>query len=307
MPDGPDVHSNNLFIAVIHFSASSLNNLFRSALIALVAIAFGGTAQADVVWLLQTGNSNPNGNGVYQNGSGTTGGGAILPFRITNHTSETRQLSHGSMGVVAYVPFGLKTSGMYASAWTPAGFLGGNPLAPGDLVGHASVPMPTITTVGSGSLFGIPTTNYTASWDTPGSLLDLNFILQPGETAYFTIAVPMQGNDAGFWFARESTMSAASDTLWESGAFGYQPFANIPWTEYDGRLEGNWAFVVVQSPCPGDLNGDSAVDLTDLATLLSNFGTLSGATFEEGDVNGDGAVDLTDLTALLSNFGSSCP
>jgi hypothetical protein len=59
-------------------------------------------------------------------------------------------------------------------------------------------------------------------------------------------------------------------------------------------------------PCTGDLNGDSVVDIADLATLLANFGTLSGGTLANGDINGDGAVDLADLTLLLSDFGRNC-
>jgi len=61
------------------------------------------------------------------------------------------------------------------------------------------------------------------------------------------------------------------------------------------------------APCVSDLNGDGAVDLGDLATLLANFGVTSGATFAEGDVTGDGAVGLEDLSILLSEFGSTCP
>lgn len=227
---------------------SFISSRFGSALIAIVAFGLVGTsAQADIVWLLQTGNSNPNGNGVYQNGPSDTGGGSILPFRLENTTSNVLQLSHGNMGVSAYTAWGLKTSDMYASAWTPSGFLGGNPLAPGDLVGHASVSMPTITTVGTGSIFGQSVTNYTASWDTPGSLLGLNLILQPGEIVYFTIAVPNQGSSAGSWFSRESTLLETSDTLWQT-SMGYVPFEQISWTQYDGRLEGNWAFQVVPEP-----------------------------------------------------------
>ena len=52
----------------------------------------------------------------------------------------------------------------------------------------------------------------------------------------------------------------------------------------------------------GDLNGDDVVDLTDLAILLSNFDTPSGATLEDGDIDGDGDVDLTDLALLLAVF-----
>lgn len=54
----------------------------------------------------------------------------------------------------------------------------------------------------------------------------------------------------------------------------------------------------------GDLDGNGAIDLSDLSQLLSQFGS-TGGTFS-ADINGDGAVDLTDLSLLLSNFGGSC-
>ncbi|MBI5865236.1 MAG: hypothetical protein HZB38_12145 [Planctomycetes bacterium] len=59
--------------------------------------------------------------------------------------------------------------------------------------------------------------------------------------------------------------------------------------------------------CPGDLNGDNLVNLTDLALLLSHFGMASGATWADGDLTGDGAVSLDDLALLLSVFGTTCP
>ncbi len=58
----------------------------------------------------------------------------------------------------------------------------------------------------------------------------------------------------------------------------------------------------------GDVNGDGCVDLGDLAALLSNFGTTSGATPADGDTDGDGDVDLGDLAGLLAAFGTGdCP
>ena len=54
---------------------------------------------------------------------------------------------------------------------------------------------------------------------------------------------------------------------------------------------------------PGDVDGDGDVDLSDLATLLANFGVASGATRSMGDLDGDGDVDLSDLATLLANFG----
>ncbi|MFN0136962.1 MAG: right-handed parallel beta-helix repeat-containing protein [Phycisphaerae bacterium] len=62
-----------------------------------------------------------------------------------------------------------------------------------------------------------------------------------------------------------------------------------------------------QCDLDGDLDQDGDVDLTDLATLLANFGLASGQTRATGDVTGDGAVNLTDLSSLLANYGSACP
>lgn len=65
------------------------------------------------------------------------------------------------------------------------------------------------------------------------------------------------------------------------------------------------AQLTVSGCCAGDLNGDQAIDLSDLATLLAHFGT-TGATASDGDLDGDADVDLPDLAALLALFGTSC-
>lgn len=82
---------------------------------------------------------------------------------------------------------------------------------------------------------------------------------------------------------------------------------------YYVSLSGGDASQIVNFPggqgcasCPGDIDGDSTVALTDLTTLLSHFGVPSGASLPDGDLDADGDVDLTDLTMLLSHFGSIC-
>jgi hypothetical protein len=79
---------------------------------------------------------------------------------------------------------------------------------------------------------------------------------------------------------------------------------------WDGDDDGQWRVDMgadeFASHCPGDLDGDGDVDLSDLATLLSNYGMTSGAQYEDGDLDGDGDVDLTDLAALLAVYGSTC-
>lgn len=54
---------------------------------------------------------------------------------------------------------------------------------------------------------------------------------------------------------------------------------------------------------PGDADQDGDIDLTDLATLLTNFGATAGRTWAQGDFDGNGGVNLTDLATLLTNFG----
>jgi len=59
-------------------------------------------------------------------------------------------------------------------------------------------------------------------------------------------------------------------------------------------------------PCVGDLDGDRTVGLSDLSILLANYGTPSGAGYEDGDLDLDGDVDLSDLAILLGAYGTIC-
>lgn len=64
-----------------------------------------------------------------------------------------------------------------------------------------------------------------------------------------------------------------------------------------------------EDPCPGDLDGSGAIDLADLAGLLSAFGSSLGdpGFLEAADLDGNNTVDLGDLAGLLALFGSACP
>ncbi|MFN0135215.1 MAG: DUF6923 family protein [Phycisphaerae bacterium] len=76
------------------------------------------------------------------------------------------------------------------------------------------------------------------------------------------------------------------------------------WVENDTTVDYMKLVVRTCDACPGDLNGDTQVNLNDLATLLAHFGL--GGTGQDGDINGDGLVDLSDLALLLAHFGTTC-
>ncbi|MFN0136217.1 MAG: dockerin type I domain-containing protein [Phycisphaerae bacterium] len=59
-------------------------------------------------------------------------------------------------------------------------------------------------------------------------------------------------------------------------------------------------------PCPGDLNGNSDVDIADLALLSSHFGEQAATGTQVADIDGDDAVTLADLALLLRDFGAAC-
>lgn len=91
-----------------------------------------------------------------------------------------------------------------------------------------------------------------------------------------------------------------------AGTIGQPDAGPMAGADYE-LVGGFWAGTISSTPppCPGDLNGDLSVDLTDLSVLLAHYGE-TGATYEQGDLNGDGAVDLSDLATLLSYYGTNC-
>lgn len=97
-----------------------------------------------------------------------------------------------------------------------------------------------------------------------------------------------------------------TDTTFSTGGFGLFTSRLINPDNPLQQLDASFDNVYFRQACPGDLDGDSAVTLSDLSTLLVNFGT-SPAELSDGDFDGDDDVDLADLSHLLSQFGSGCP
>lgn len=73
------------------------------------------------------------------------------------------------------------------------------------------------------------------------------------------------------------------------------------WVDYDLRIYGTPA-------CPGDLDDDDLVGISDLALLLSAFGgcEADGRFEPAADFDNNKCVDLADLERILAAFGSGC-
>ncbi len=52
--------------------------------------------------------------------------------------------------------------------------------------------------------------------------------------------------------------------------------------------------------CLGDIDGNGSVDVSDLLTIIADWGC---STVCDGDANADGSVDVADLLAVISSWG----
>ncbi|GMU83660.1 MAG: hypothetical protein AMXMBFR47_35300 [Planctomycetota bacterium] len=144
-------------------------------------------------------------------------------------------------------------------------------------------------------LFDVTEPNTVVTWTVTGNFPTLiGFVGQPcPQTAFLT-------------FATAPTCTPVSVTLTlQPGQYvafvAPSTFTGvICGAEYRGTLTAD----PCEEPCLGDLDNDGDRDITDLAILLSQFGS-TGGTFA-GDIDGDGDVDIGDLAQLLSVFGVPC-
>ncbi|MCH2139937.1 MAG: hypothetical protein MK100_02750 [Phycisphaerales bacterium] len=101
----------------------------------------------------------------------------------------------------------------------------------------------------------------------------------------------------GGWIENDTTYGSQSlsGDQWTMRAVAGQPtvatLSGDGWTMTGGRIGP------ADEICIGDWDGSGAVDITDLLTFLSVYGT------EAADLNGDGLGDINDLLILLGAFG----
>ena len=79
---------------------------------------------------------------------------------------------------------------------------------------------------------------------------------------------------------------------------------NLAYTQINSIDQDADGIIDACQVCPGDVNNDNTVTLTDFSIILANFGTSQ--TRAGGDLTGDGFVSLADFSQVLSNFGTNC-
>ncbi len=104
-----------------------------------------------------------------------------------------------------------------------------------------------------------------------------------------------------------ATGAISSSTL--PAGFGIAVIDNAalatPFTTFSGQSADTNSLLIAPELL-GDTNADGSVDLTDLSTILNNFGATTPA-WTAGNFDGAPTIDLTDLSDVLNNFGASNP
>lgn len=57
----------------------------------------------------------------------------------------------------------------------------------------------------------------------------------------------------------------------------------------------------------GDINGDNNINILDIVSIISKYGTTGWASSQPADINDDGNVNIFDLTIAAGNFGRYGP
>lgn len=114
-----------------------------------------------------------------------------------------------------------------------------------------------------------------------GQMIDLNTLLEPGQTEWETLIKAEKINNSNDIVGWGRTT--------------------------DGQISGFvMRGVLAPASCPGDTTGDSMVNIDDLNDILSTFNTSVGAGHRFDLANDDGLVDIDDLNVVLSNWNASC-
>ncbi len=230
------------------------------------------------------------------------GPGSLVVSGQYNTTSATT-LTTGNLTLSA----GGNTSGLISGGGNLT-VSGGTKAAPGLVAAGIQTNAVTITgaaQLGSGSATSV-VTSYTlggAAGAWTGSLdLNGNKLAVEDATTHATTLANLRDQ---VQFGKANAFGISSTGLPASFGIAVLDNAILGKTTFGGATVDANA-VLVAPEVLGDSNADGAVDLTDLSTVLNNFGSTTAA-WTSGNFDGGPTIDLTDLSDVLNNFGATNP
>jgi len=144
--------------------------------------------------------------------------------------------------------------------------------------------------------------------DTDTLTFDFGGQLLPAATYWLRVYIVRNFGDHGIWRWYSTTPVSGSEAYYYNpgGALGWGS-CPIPGSQRYGDVR-DMAFRLEGTPaggCAGDIDADGDTDLSDLALLLSAYGTTTGdpGYLAAADFDADGDVDLGDLAWLLADYG----
>ena len=268
-------------------------------------------------------------------GTGTAGGDGVHALAVFDDGTGPDLYAAGSFSQASGVPAN-NIAKWDGSTWSPlgAGLLESTPFGAALTVFDDGTG-PALYVSGQFTLAGNQTANHIAKWDGTAwapLLHNGNPNRNGANGAVFALSVFDDGSGPALYtggtFTQAGGASANRIAKWNGSVWAplgvgtnhwvqaFSPFNDgggsdlyvAGWLTAAGGQPANYIAIWTGCPpaCPGDLDGDGDVDLSDLAQLLSNYGETSGMTYEDGDLDGDGDVDLSDLAALLAVYGTTC-
>jgi hypothetical protein len=153
-------------------------------------------------------------------------------------------------------------------------------------------------------------------WRVQGSFSFIPATMTSIGGGYFEGAIPTLPGDGGVieYYVQAASYSGKVQRRPMTAPSGFKSFTILPGSGIYGCTDVNACNYdstatiddgTCEPPCcPGDINGDGGMNVSDLLVILSEFGCSSNCT---ADIDSDGSVTVGDILYFLSIFSDGCP
>ncbi len=267
-------------------------------------LQYTGSALSSLTLNGGAGNVTVGGNAALQanTGSNVFIGGATDPF--TDSANSTAHVAIVSNGLVDFTT-GSKAVAAISGTGTLQVDAGATLTSDGAqvstlIVNGTHIIRPNLTAAGTSVVSNLTLAGATNNWT---GHLDLSGNKLIVETASKATAIATLQNQIAFGTGNSAGITSTG--LPANFAIAVMDNAVLGKTTFGG-VKVDASSVLVSAELIGDTNADGSVDLTDLSTILNNFGGTTSA-WTSGNFDGAPTIDLTDLSDVLNNFGASNP